>query len=365
MESLLQEIPVSSLVQTLIGLAGIVAATVLVSLILRLVAFRVIGRLTHKTSTTLDDRLLKVTRPYLSLLVALIGLLILFDFLRGRYPQYLGEEVARIVDGVIFGLGVFLVAILLVRVVATILEWYADQVAGRAEKSFGREFVPLLDRTVKTIIFVLALLIVLDELGVDIKGLIAVLGIGSLAVALAAQDTLANMIGGFTIMVDRPFRVGDTVRLADGSRVIVHEIGIRSTKFLTFDNTLEIVPNAELVKSSIHNVTYPVPRVRIVIEVGVGYDSDIALVRRAMLEEAVLHSNVLSDPEPIFYFMNFGDSSLDVSLRCQVRSPEDNLCTSSELREQILNRFRTEGIEIPFPQRVVTMVRGASDESNG
>jgi len=365
MESLLQEIPVSPLAQTLIGVVGIVAATVLASLILRLVAFRVVGRLIRKTSTTLDDQLLKVTRTYLSLLVAVIGLSILFDFLQGRYPQYLGEEAARTLDGLIFGVEVFLVAILLVKVVTTILQWYGDEVAGRTEKSFGREFVPLLERTVKIVVIILALLIVLESLGIDIKGLIAVLGIGSLAVALAAQDTLANMIGGFTIMIDRPFRVGDMVRLADGSRVVVHEIGIRSTKFLTFDHTLEIVPNAELVKSTVHNITYPAPRVRVVIDVGVGYDSDIAQVRDAMLEEAARHSNILAEPEPKFFFMNFGDSSLDVSLRCQVKRPEDHRRTSSELREQVLNRFRAEGIEIPFPQRVVTMVKGASDESNG
>ena len=364
MESLLQEIPVSPLVQTLIGLAGIVVATVLASLLLRLVAFRIIGSLTHKTSTTLDDQLLKVTRGNLSALVAVFGVSILFDFLQGRYPEYLGDDTARTVDGLIFGIGVFLAAMLLLKVVTTILRWYGQEVAGRTEKSFGHEFVPLLERTIKIVVVILALLMVLDSLGVDIKGLIAVLGIGSLAVALAAQDTLANMIGGFTIMIDRPFRVGDMVRLADGSRVVVHEIGIRSTKFLTFDHTLEIVPNAELIKSTVHNITYPNPRVRIVIDVGVGYGSDIAQVREAMVDEAIKHPNVLTDPEPKFYFMNFGDSSLDVSLRCQVKRPEDHRLTSSELRERVLNRFRVDGIEIPFPQRVVTMVRDASDGSS-
>ena len=364
MESLLQEISVEPLIQTLIGVVGIVVGTVLASLILRLVAFRVVGHLTRKTSTTLDDQLLKITRPYLSSLVAVIGLSVLFDFLQGRYPQYLGEETAHTLDGLIFGIEVFLVAILLVKVISTILKWYGAEVSNHSENSFGREFVPLLERTVKTVVIVLAMLIVMDNLGIDIKGLIAVLGIGSLAVALAAQDTLANMIGGFTIMIDRPFRAGDMVQLADGSRVVVHEIGIRSTKFLTFDNTLEIVPNAELVKSTVHNITYPAPWVRVVIDVGVGYGSDIAQVREAMLREAAQHPNILAEPEPKFYFVNFGDSSLDVSLRCQVKRPEDHRRTSSELREQILNRFREEGIEIPFPQLVVTMVEGASDESN-
>ena len=137
MESLLQEIPVSPLVQTLIGLAGIVVATVLASLLLRLVAFRIIGSLTHKTSTTLDDQLLKVSRGYLSLLIAIIGLSVLFEFLQGRYPQYLGEETGKIVDGGIYGVGVFVVAILLVKVVTTVLQWYGREVADRTETSFA------------------------------------------------------------------------------------------------------------------------------------------------------------------------------------------------------------------------------------
>lgn len=143
--------------------------------------------------------------------------------------------------------------------------------------------------------------------------------------------------------------------------MLVHEIGIRSTKFLTYDNTLVIVPNAELIKSTVHNITYPMPRVRVVVDVGVGYDSDINKVRKAMLDEAHKYANVMKEPEPEFYLLSFGDSSLDVSLRCHVARAEHHRKTSSELRIQILERFRSEGIEIPFPQRVVTMVKGEVD----
>lgn len=357
MEYLLQKIPVSPGIQTLIGIVVIILFTALASAILRMVVFSTFGRLTKKTSTTLDDRLLKATRSSLRLLVYVFGLSILFNFLEARYPGYISEGFAGVVDGIIYGVGVIVVAILLIRVISAILGWYGDTIADKTETTLDDEFVPLMDRALKIVIVTLAVLIVMDHFGIDVKGMIAVLGVGSLAVALAAQDTLANMIGGFTIMIDRPFRVGDMVRLADNRRVIVHEIGIRSTKFLTFDNTLVIVPNSELIKSTVHNITYPVPRVRVVIDVGVGYDSDIEKVREAMVGEAVKHSNIMENPAPQFFFMGFGDSSLDVSLRCQVENPRDHRRTSSELREQILNRFRSVGVEIPFPQRVVTMVK--------
>ncbi len=361
MEYLLNEIPASAGVRTLIGMAAIILVTVLASTVLRSAVFTIIGKLTHRTSTTLDNRLLEATKSYLALLVYVFGLSVLFNFVEARFTEYVSEDFVRVIEAVIYGIGVVVVAILIVRALSAVLGWYGDTIAAKTDTTLDDEFVPLLNRTLKIIVITLAAVIVLDHFGVDIKGLVAVLGVGSLAVALAAQDTLANMIGGFTIMIDRPFRAGDMIRFSDGRRAVVHEIGIRSTKILTYDNTLVIVPNAELIKSTIHNITYPMPRVRVVVDVGVGYDTDIGLVRKVMLEEAARHSDILADPEPAFFFLSFGDSSLDVSLRCHVARAEDHRRASSELREQVLERFRTEGIEIPFPQRVVTMV----DNNNG
>ncbi len=189
------------------------------------------------------------------------------------------------------------------------------------------------------------------------------LGVGSLAIALAAQETIANMIGGFVIMIDRPFRAGDWLRMTDGTTCKVHQIGVRSTKFLTFENTLIIVPNAELMKSTVHNVTYPYPEIRVRIDVGVSYNSDMDQVKRVMLDEAQKNPMILNDPEPFFRFLEFGDSSLNVSMFCRVPQVLDQYKAGSDLRTQILKRFRQEGIEIPFPQRVITMVRDKqSDE---
>jgi len=341
----------------LIGAAVIILATGLVSFILRVVVFGAVHRLTRKTSTTLDDRLLKAIRSPLALLIYVFGLSILFNFLQSRYAEFIGESAGQTVDGIIYGFGVFVSALLIIRLISTILSWYADTIAIKTKTNLDDQFVPLLERSLKIIVATLAALTILEHFGVDIKGLVAVLGVGSLAIALAAQETLANMIGGFTLMIDRPFRIGDMVRLPDNRRVKVYEIGIRSTKFLTFDNTLVIVPNAELIKSTVHNLTYPLPRVRAVIEVGVGYESDMDKVRDTMLDVAAKHDNVLQDPEPQFLLWNFGASSLDVVLRCHIERAEDDRRTSSELRLQILDRFRQEGIEIPFPQHVVKLVK--------
>ncbi|MEW6412865.1 MAG: mechanosensitive ion channel family protein [Candidatus Zixiibacteriota bacterium] len=354
---LLDEIPVAPLWQKLIGVAGIVVVTLIAAYIVRLTMTSLATKITARTKTTLDDALLNKSRKPIFLFILLLGLTQLLNFLQSFSVESLGEEFYEIMDGVIYTIGVLLVANILVRVISTFLHWYGANIAVKTESEVDDEFVPLLDRTTKAIVYVLAILIILEHFDIDIKGLITVLGIGSLAIALAAQDTIANMIGGFVIMIDRPFRAGDWLRLPDGTTCKVHQIGVRSTKFLTFENTLIIVPNAELMKSTVHNITYPYPEIRVRIDVGVSYDSDMDLVKRVMLDEARKNPMILDEPEPVFRFLEFGDSSLNVSMFCRVPEVLDQYQAGSDLREQILNRFRKEGIEIPFPQRVVTIVK--------
>ncbi|UCD63837.1 MAG: mechanosensitive ion channel [Candidatus Zixiibacteriota bacterium] len=356
MIELLEEIPVSPFLQKLIGVAVIIVGTFLVIYLSRFVLTVLIKRLTARTKTDLDDRLVAAVRHRIYLLLYLLGLSVLLDYVQLVVGEQLSPKVFEVFDGIIYGVAVFVVANALVRILSTVFQWYATTVAARTDTEVDDEFVPLVDRASKVVIYVLSVLIVLDHFNIDIKGMITVLGVGSLAIALAAQETIANMIGGFVIMIDRPFRAGDWLRLPDGLTCQVHQIGVRSTKFLTFENTLIIVPNAELMKSTVHNVTYPYPETRVRIDVGVSYASDMELVKRVMLEEAEAHPMILKEPRPFFRFLEFGDSSLNVSMFCRVPEVLDQYKAASELRTRVLNRFRKEGIEIPFPQRVVTMV---------
>lgn len=357
MYEVFKSIDVSPGLQAVIGVVAITGLTFIAAYVVRVFLFVVAKQVVGQTGNDLDDRLLRASRKHIYFLVYVLGGFALFNYLE-RVAAGTAEGAFRWMDGIMYTIFVFLVASLITRLAGTILKWYGETIAARTDTAVDDEFIPLADRAVKFVTYLLTFLIILDHFQVDIKGLIAVLGIGSLAVALAAQDTIANMIGGFVIMIDRPFRKGDRIRLDDGTICVVHAIGIRSTKFWTFDNTLIIVPNDDLMKSTVHNITYPFPQVRVVIDVGVAYDSDLDRVRDAMIGEASRHEAVLEDPRPSFFFLGFGDSALNVSMRCFVDDVADQFRTGSELREQVLNRFRVEGIEIPFPQRVVTMVGG-------
>ena len=142
------------------------------------------------------------------------------------------------------------------RVIAGVSVWYKENIASKTATSLDDGLIPIVRRLLKVAVWIVVLLIILPLYGIDISALITTLGVGSLAIALAAQDTIANIISGFMIMVDRPFRIGDRVKIPSGEVVEVLEVGVRRSKFLSQDKAIVIVPNLELSKSKIVNYTY-------------------------------------------------------------------------------------------------------------
>jgi small-conductance mechanosensitive channel len=188
---------------------------------------------------------------------------------------------------------------------------------------------------------------------VDISGLLVSLGVGSLAIALAAQDTLSNMISGFIIMLDRPFRIGDRIRIKENKTGDVIEIGLRSTKILDFDNNILIIPNNDIANSEIVNITYPNINTRVLVEVNVAYGTDIKKVREVILSTVKEHPLVLGDIAPDVNVMSFGESAVNIRLAARTADYRNAFQLQCDLREQIYEAFIREKIEIPFPQRVV------------
>ena len=148
------------------------------------------------------------------------------------------------------------VAFTVQRIAGAVLGWYMENITARTKTKLDDKLAPILRRTLNVVIWIIALLVILPLYGVNINALIATLGVSSLAVALAAQDTIANIIAGFLIMVDTPFTIGDRIKLPSGEKVEVLDIGVRRSKFLSEDKAIVIVPNVDLSKSSIVNYTY-------------------------------------------------------------------------------------------------------------
>ncbi len=193
-------------------------------------------------------------------LLPLFLVLLIAVFYIWAYQIYLKETLSdnnrKFVEGALYFLTAVFITYWIQKLVGTALAWYRDTIAVKTKTSLDDEFIPLFSRTGRAVLWVIGAIIILSRFGVDTKAIIASLGVGSLAIALAAQDTIANIIAGFLIMVDRPFRIGDEIKLPSGEKVKVLDIGIRRSKFLSEENAVIIMPNLELSKSKIVNFTY-------------------------------------------------------------------------------------------------------------
>ncbi|MBY0530837.1 MAG: DUF3772 domain-containing protein [Xanthobacteraceae bacterium] len=200
-----------------------------------------------------------------------------------------------------------------------------------------------------------AISLALGRLGLNLENIALVAGALSVGIGFGLQAIVSNFVSGLILLTERPVKVGDMVNVK-GNEGIVRRISVRSTEVETFDRASVIIPNSELITSAVTNWTHKDEVARIAVKVGVSYDSDTEKVRDILLAEAKRHPRVLKEPEPAVFFMRFGDSALELELRCIVNSANFRLSTSSDLHFAILRSFRENKIEIPFPQQDMRIV---------
>lgn len=338
----------------------------LASKLLGLIVKKIITPFVEKTESKMDDKLLEISGAGIYKLAFIGGIFLSLEFFKEgirseskfiskpiieTYPFL--ETILVILDAFLFIFFVYILLKIVFKMINLSFDWYAEKINAEANKDLSGSLFPLLKKVSKVIGFVLGVVIVLAKLNIDISAFVVSLGVGSLAIALAAQDTLSNMISGFIIMTDRPLRIGDRIRYADNQVGDVVEIGIRSTKIQDFDNNIVIIPNNEIVKSRLVNITYPTTLTRVVVEVGVAYGSDIKKVKEVLLKSTEDDPDLSIQRSPDVFFINFGDSSLDFRLISFTDHYSKAWAMQCRIRERIYELFKEEGIEIPFPQRVV------------
>lgn len=189
-----------------------------------------------------------ISKPFLILLI-LVGVCF------GLKGFDIEQDLINIIDSIFYVLIVIQIAYFLTRFVDLLTDWYNKNVALKTETTLDDEFLPLINRVFKIILYIIALVMILSHFGQNISALLTALGVGSLAIALASQEIIANMLAGFIIMIDRPFKIGDKIKLASGEIGCVEQIGLRSTKIRMEENKeiLLIVSNSELMRGRIQN----------------------------------------------------------------------------------------------------------------
>jgi small-conductance mechanosensitive channel len=257
---------------------------------------------------------------------------------------------ARMVDHGFFALLVFLGSWAVYALVMALLAASLRGVSPRGGPGAGvTDFTPIISRVLKAVLFGIALIMVLDHFGVNVSGILATAGIASLAAALAAQDTVANMIAGFCLVADKSLRPGDRVELPDGKTGDVLDIGLRTTRLLTIEGTTMIVPNSELGKSRLVNYAYPTGRMAVRQKIGVTYGSDMEKVKRILAEIAESDPDVLKEPKPAVYFTGFGASSLDLLFFYWIANYRDQFVITDRINVAIHRRFAEEKIGLSLP----------------
>lgn len=199
---------------------------------------------------------------------------------------------------------------------------------------------------------VIACLVGISVMGGSLKGLALVAGALSLGAGLGLQNIVNNFVSGIILLFERPVKIGDWV-IVKGEEGIVKQVNIRSTVIETFSRANVIIPNADILSNSLTNMTYKNKFGRVEVSVGVGYESDVQRVREILIEIAKSTKGIVSTPAPFVLFTELADSSLNFNLYCFTSDISSRATLSSAIRETILNRFREENINIPFPQRVV------------
>ncbi|UZJ32794.1 mechanosensitive ion channel family protein [Streptomyces endophytica] len=211
----------------------------------------------------------------------------------------------------------------------------------------------------RIVVLAMGVLVILQTLGISIAPLLTALGVGGLAVALALQDTLANLFAGVHVLASKTVQPGDYIRLSSGEEGYVVDINWRNTVVRQLSNNLVIIPNAQLAGTNMTNFTRPEQQLSILVQVGVGYDSDLEHVERVTLEvvKSVMTdvSGAVPEHEPAVRFHTFGDSRIGLTVILGVGEFSDQYRIKHEFIKRLHQRYRDEGIRIPAPTRTVAL----------
>lgn len=340
-----QYLPITSSVY--LNAAIILAVFVVLARVVDYVFEKIFLRLTSHTKTDIDDRIVAALKSPIFYAVVLLGAFTSLHYLP------LGEKIFYYVDNLLQTAVIAIAAISAIRVSTILIDSIGKRVTAKTKSTLDDELLPLFKNVAKIIIIFIALMWTLAAWDIDITPLLASAGIVGIALAFAAQSTVANLFGGIAIYFDKPFRIGERIQLESGEIGDVAEIGIRSTRIRTLDHTMIILPNDKIVNSKIINFHQPVAEMNVKINVGVAYGSDTGKVRRTLLKVAKSAQSVMKNPAPDVFFVEHADSALKFLLIAWISDPSKRISALDEINEGIAREFKKEKIDIPFPTQTV------------
>ncbi|MEU9112304.1 mechanosensitive ion channel family protein [Streptomyces sp. NPDC048483] len=325
---------------------AVLAAGVMAGLLLR-AALRWLGKHARRTRWSGDDVIVDALRSVVPWAAICGGLAAATAMLP------LTATVGRNINRTLTVLFILVVTLTAARVITGLVKSLAQSRSGVAGSA------TIFANITRIVVLALGVLVVLQTLGISIAPLLTALGVGGLAVALALQDTLANLFAGVHVLASKTVQPGDYIRLSSGEEGYVVDINWRNTVVRQLSNNLVIIPNAQLAGTNMTNFTRPEQRLSILVQVGVGYDSDLEHVERVTTEvvTSVMSevNGAVPDHEPAVRFHTFGDSRVGFTVILGVGEFSDQYRIKHEFIKRLHQRYRAEGIRIPAPTRTVAL----------
>ncbi len=357
----------------LMGIAAAAAFVVfiLLALISRLLIRLFLKRIRRRDDPGIPEIVLECVRGPLGFFLVITGLLVGYLIAIGIENTFL----VQLSDTKDLAIKIWKVSVILTttftvaHVIDRLIDWYLLNIAESTETKIDDTLLPTLRRVLPITIYAAGALVAIDSVGVSISPILAGLGIGGLAVALAVQPTLSNFFAGTYVVTEGELKEGDFIELEGGPSGYVEEVGWRSTKIRSRFNNLVIIPNSRMAESIVTNYFSPTPAMNVVVTCGVSYDANLEDVERFATEEAkgVIKESekAIKDVEPFFGFSNFGDSNIDFFVFLQAVDRSGTFTLKSELIKRIHERFNVEGIEINYPVRKIVYSEPVDSQQGG
>ena len=331
--------------EILISLAFILGAIVLGRLV-RWFAEKILPKLTAKTETQLDDVLVEMLKAPMLFALTLVGFWI--GIKRLSMPANVMEMMADAYKFLLVISATWFVS----RAVSTFINVVLNEKVNDESSRMDEHALSLIKKVSSFVIWSIGVITALNNAGVDVGALIAGLGIGGVAIALAAQDTAKNIFAGMMILFDRPFKIGELITI-DGTTGYVEDMGIRSTKLRTYSGQLVVIPNYKTADSNLTNITRE-PSRRIELNVGLTYSTTPEQMRQAMDILRNLPSSVTGIEEKVkVYFTSFGDFSLNITCWYYIKKDSDLFETQSAVNLHVLDEFNAHGLDFAFPTQTL------------
>ena len=330
----------------------IILGAIIIVKLLSLLGKKVIKPFVTGTDNHLDDVIFYSLEAPVKFAIILLGIWIAIH--RLVYP----DSFVKVVDNAYSILIVLDITWFFGRLFSSLLQVYwGKQSNGQANK-----MMPIIKRTILVIVWLIGIVMALSNVGVNISALLGTLGIGGIAFALAAQDTVKNVFGTFTILTDKPFSIGDTIRV-DSYEGTVVDVGVRSTKIMNYDKRIITFPNYKITDTSIVNISSE-PMRRVVLNLGLTYDTTSEKMKEALeLLKSIPKrvENVSSNPSDIVaVFTEYTDSALVIMYIYFIEKQGDILGVTSNMNMEILAAFNKAGLNLAFPTRTVYIQKDES-----